>query len=38
MTIASILSDFWRGAPQAQELQKSPGGIGLKDLLRKDDV
>ena len=36
MTIASILSDLWRGGgafeapPQAQELQKSPGGIGLK--------
>ena len=37
MTIASILSDFWKGgggafeAPlQAQELQKSPDGIGLK--------
>ena len=34
----SILSNLWRGAkapstpppPQAQELQKSPGGIGLK--------
>ena len=36
MSIASILSDLWRegGAfeapPQAQELQKSPGRIGLK--------
>ena len=36
MTIALILSDLWReggGAfealPQAQELPKSPGGIGL---------
>ena len=36
MTIASILSDLWRvgflmppPSPQAQELQKSPGGIGL---------
>ena len=36
MTIALILSDLWReggpfeaSSPQAQELQKSPGGIGL---------
>ena len=33
MTIASILSDLWRGGggllKQAQELQKHPGGIGL---------
>ena len=39
MSIASILSDLWRGGgllkpptpppPQAQELQKSPGRIGL---------
>ena len=36
MSIASILSDLWRGAfeapPQAQELQKSPGRIGLRWL------
>ena len=40
MTIASMLSDLWRGGggassllppqpPKAQELKKSPGGIGL---------
>ena len=34
MSIASIVSDLWRGGgafeapPQAQELQKSPGGKG----------
>ena len=38
MTIASILSDLWMGGggllkpPQAQELQKRPGGIGLMFL------
>ena len=42
MTIASTLSDLWRGAfeappppPQAQELQKSPGGIGLSVYTNK---
>ena len=35
MSIASIHSDLWRGggllkSPQAQELQKSPGQIGLR--------
>ena len=34
MSIELILSDLWRGGafeapPQAQELQKSPGRIGL---------
>ena len=38
MTITLILSDLWRGGgglqkPQAQELQKCPGGIGLRHLL-----
>ena len=40
MSIASILSDLWRGGeafedpPQTQELQKSPGRLGLiNDLL-----
>ena len=41
MTIASILSDLWKGGggafeaaplPEAQELQKSPDGIGLSKL------
>ena len=42
MTIASILSDLRRGAfeapphhPQAQELQKSPGGIELIQCQRR---
>ena len=41
MTIASILSYLWRGGgllkppPQAQELLKSPGGIGLKSKMTR---
>ena len=41
MTIGSILSNLWRGllkpppAPPAQELQKSPGGIGLNKWKRR---
>ena len=41
MTIASILSDLWRGSFDAplpsQELQKSPGGIGLRVELRSPE-